>query len=153
MLNSMFVNYRTGFLGEKCNKCVKLCLSMKSWPRWPIKSNKNSTQKCFLATYKYVRYLKVWWTISLWSLWIWFFLGKMHKGAFIYDVRCFLGIFDLPNYGRYDFLISTWSWSPWFSIVNPDLQIKKTWPSNLDFLIFILQIKEIWSLHKKTWRF
>ena len=39
------------------------------------------------------------------------------------------------NEGRFDFLISTWSWSSWFSIVNPDLQIKKIWSSNLDFLI------------------
>jgi hypothetical protein len=55
----------------------------------------------------------------------------LHNGFFVY-------------YGRFDFLISTWSWSPWsswFSIVNPDLQIKKTWSSDLDFLIFTLFFK------------
>ena len=29
------------------------------------------------------------------------------------------------------------SWSSCFSIVNPNLQIKKNWSSNLDFLVFI----------------
>ena len=70
--------------------------------------------------------------------------------------------FDRGNYsrgdgnGRFDFLILTWSWSPWFSIVNPDLQIKKTWSWNLDFLIFTLFIKLNPDLQedlifKKTW--
>ena len=78
MLNSKSVNYRTGFLGEKCNGCVKLCLSMKSCPRWAMKSNQKSRQtKCFLAINMYAIWqfdeLKV---CGAWLLEFDFFLGK-----------------------------------------------------------------------------